>query len=116
MVASNVAKDRENVRQELCLKVVVLSELTNERTSLLVVLRLRNVPKKYFGIPKRRAQAIVRGGGGRGHGPRSDRTAKGHPLKDLNHLLDCPASQLLRRASFSSSFIFKLLFKPCSVA
>ena len=68
--------------------------------------------KSILSIPKWGSQAIVKGG----TVPRSDGTASGHPLKDLNHFLDCPASGLLRRASFRSAFIFKLMFRPCCVA
>ena len=45
-------------------------------------------------------------------------SACGHPLQDLNHLLlDCPASEPLRKSIFGSSLsILNLWFRPCGVA
>jgi len=41
----------------------------------------------------------------------------GHPLQDLTHLLDCPASEPLRRAVFgTASSIFDLWSRPWGVA
>ena len=43
--------------------------------------------------------------------------ACGHPLQDLNHLLDCPASEPLRKSIFGSSLsILDLLSRPWGVA
>ena len=41
----------------------------------------------------------------------------GHPLQDLNHLLDCPASEPLRKSFFGSSLsILDLWSRPWGVA
>ena len=45
----------------------------------------------------------------------SDCSACGHPLQDLNHLLDCPASEPLRKSIFGSS-ILDLWSRPRGVA
>ena len=48
----------------------------------------------------------------------SDSSACGHPLQDLNHLLlDCPASEPLRKSIFGSSLsILDLRSRPWGVA
>ena len=44
-------------------------------------------------------------------------SACGHPLQDLNHLLDCPASEPLRKSIFGSSLsILDLWSRPWGVA
>ena len=43
-------------------------------------------------------------------------SACGHPLQDLNHLLDCPASEPLRKSIFGSSLsILDLWSRPWGV-